>query len=125
MKLTNSKKLRSSGYASALLIAAVSVSNAAVASPLTLGTPLIGFDTGVTMYTASTGSFTFSGPPSTWFDPTLGGPPLAFIGAASGSGSEGVTVSIELDSAGMLSGGVAGDDLVLEGKVTVLSPLPT
>lgn len=125
MKFTNSKKMRSGGYASVLLIAAVSVSNATVASPLTLGTPLIGFDTGVTMYTASTGSFTFSGPPSTWFDPTLGGPPLAFIGAASGSGSEGVTVSIQLDGAGMLSGGVAGDDLVLEGKVTVLSPLPT
>lgn len=100
------------------------ISSVVQAAPLSLGTPLITFDTGSTTFNATTGEFSFSALPAQFFDPTLS-PPVAFIGPAA-STVETLSVNIVVDSAGTLYSGSAGDDLVIEGSATIfVGGIPT
>lgn len=100
-----------------VLLTSLFISSPSQGVPLALGTPLMDFDTGTTSFNATTGSFSFTALPSTFFDPTMA-PPVAFISTDTAA-IETVSVNIVLDNSGTLFGGVAGDDLVIEGSVTL------
>lgn len=124
MNTFNSLNKFSHSSAKMAAVIGLALSGAAQAAPLMLGTPLISYDTGTTTYNATSGAFAVTALPSNMFDPTMS-PPVGFISPATSS-TETVSVNIVIDSMGTLIGGVVGDDLVIEGSVTLFpAGIPT
>ena len=87
----------------------------AVLLGITPGLPALSFDnTGTLSYTAASGAFTATVSPAfALFPPASVRPVLP----DTATGQRSAVINIQLDSSGALVGGVAGDDLVVTGKV--------